>query len=397
MIKFYKIILLAVVAICSLSCGKDDDANVVSEWVAISSTSVAATVESVNLEISTAVSGRQYSVEIVQDEEFASFSISQTVTLKEGTVSSSRLQNIIYIYLDTNTTEEARQAKFVVTLGSGESESFTLTQKGTTGSSGSGGSDGSGDSGDSSTNSWAEIPVIVDNDNYQYVTHFTTLNSKSVRNYSMCFDKKNYAARWVAFPYHKVYDGDVGRNESWQYDPQIDTEYQPNLSSSYNGSYDRGHQLASADRQATTEMNKQTFYYSNMTPQLGTLNQQKWATVEGLVRDQVCSDTLYVVTGADYSSTIGYTNDASGKSCPLPTGYYKVMLRTINGSLGKAISECSASELKAIGYYFEHRSYSSIPTPVSVATIEDMVGFTFFPTAPESVKNTYSVSQWNGL
>lgn len=381
--------------VAMVACSKSDDGGVASDWVTISATSISATTTTAQLEISTAVSGRQYSAEIVQDEEFASFSISQSVTLKDGTVGSSRLQNIIYIYFAENTSEEARKAEIVVTLNNVESKSFTLTQKGTTGSSGDGLDESDTES--LATYNWAEIPVIVDNDDYQYVTHFTTLNSADVRNFSICYDKKNYAARWVAFPYHKVYDGDVGRNESWQFDPKIDSEYQPNLSSSYSGSYDRGHQLASADRQATAEMNRQTFYYSNMTPQLGTLNQQKWATVEGLVRDQVCSDTLYVVTGADYSSTIGSTTDASGKSCPLPTGYYKVMLRTINGSLGKAISECSASELKAIGYYFEHRSYSSVPTPVSVATIEEMVGFTFFPDAPESVKNTYSISQWNGL
>lgn len=244
--------------------------------------------------------------------------------------------------------------------------------------------------------SWAELPEQETNTAYQYITHFTTLNDgTSVRNYTMCYDTKNYAARWVAYPYHSIYSGSVSRTDDWGYDPQIETQYQPNLTGSYSGDWDRGHQLASADRLATVEMNQQTFYYSNMTPQLNTLNQNVWADLESAVRKQVCSDTLYIVTGADYSLTIGTTTDKLGKKCPIPRGYYKVLLRTVSGNSGKAVTECSSSELKAIGYWFDHKSYSSIPNPVSVETIEEMTGFVFFPTIPDEVKSTFDKSLWS--
>ncbi len=244
---------------------------------------------------------------------------------------------------------------------------------------------------------WTETPTVDnDDDNNIYVTHYTTLSSgEKVRNYSLCFDKENRAATWVAYPYHKIYDGHQNRTNKWDYDPKIPAEYQPNLDNSYDGNYDRGHQLPSADRLATYEMNAQTFYYSNMTPQLGTLNQQKWATIEGEVRDQVCSDTLYVVTGADFTKTIGVTYDKDGVACPLARGYYKVMLRTISGNSGKAISECKASELKAIGFYFEHKYYSTVPEPVSVSYIEEKTGLEFFPNIPKEVKENFKASQWS--
>ncbi len=345
----------------------------------------------------------EWSADITDGEDFVSFMLNDESSHKEGLVSEFSIQNKIYIYIDENDDESARSARISFTMEGKTPVELILTQSGD--GSEQGGGDGSTDDDQDEEDEpqvddplaeydWAELPAYVNDDNYMYVTHFTTLNSKSVRNFTMCYDIENYAARWVAFPFHDAYDGSVGRNESWKYDPEIPEEYQPNLSGSYSGSWDRGHQLASSDRQATTEMNKQTFYYSNMTPQLGTLNQQIWAQFEIKVRDQVCSDTLYVVTGADFSQYAGTTTDKSGKACPLPNGYYKVMLRTITGNTGKAISECSADELKAIGYWFEHEYYSSMPSPMSVADIEELTGFEFFPDAPAEVKESFKSSLW---
>lgn len=328
--------------------------------------------------------GTNWSAEITSGVEYASFDISTSVLTSEGTVMSP-YTNRLYIYFGANSTDENLKATVSFTFEGEDAETITFVQF-------------SAEYEDlDPVYGWAEIPTTVENSNYQYVTHYVEYNSKTIRNFSMCYDIKNYGARWVAYPFHKIYDdgGDVGRVENWAYDPKIETQYQPNLSKSYSGSYDRGHQCASADRQSTEEMNIQTFYYSNMTPQLGTLNQQKWSSVESIVRNQVCSDTLYVVTGADYSSSIGSTTDASGKNCPIPSAYYKVMMRTRTGVTGKSVEECSSDELKAIGYWFEHQYYSTIPEPVSVATIEERTGFTFFPTIPDEVKQTFNTSLWS--
>ncbi len=248
---------------------------------------------------------------------------------------------------------------------------------------------------------WGEIPEFDSSSKYQYVTHTATLNNSVVRNYSLCFDNENRAAAWVAFPYHDCYTGDTSRTEAWGFDPYISEALQANLSSSYsayNGnSYDRGHQIGSADRLATYEMNAQTFYYSNMTPQNSSVNSGQWSSLESKVRNQVCSDTLYVVTGADLATTLGSSTDADGNECPIPGAYYKVMLRTKSGSSGKAVSECSADELQAIGYWVENVYTGVLPDPVSVSEIEAKTGFTFFPTVPEAVKESCDSSLWTGL
>lgn len=250
---------------------------------------------------------------------------------------------------------------------------------------------------------WAELPEKKTDEDFIYVSHFASLNNRTVRNYSFCYDKTLHVAHWVAYPLHSVYRGSIDRTNDFQYDPKVDYSWQPNLAAgSYRGSYDRGHQLPSADRTATRELNLQTFYATNMTPQLNRLNQDMWANLEAKVRAQICNDTLYVVTGCYYANTNTTTTDRDGKVCPVPTNYFKVLLRTRTGTTGKRIADCSADELKAIGFWVDQKSYGDIQPPasicMSVAEIEKKTGFTFFPNIPESaaesVKAQNSPSQW---
>ncbi len=328
--------------------------------------------------------GSSWSAEITEGDDFVSFSISGETTYISGETTSSG-NNILYFYLKSNSFGYDRQATIQFTFENEEPIELTVTQC-------------SKESEYSPYNAaneprWSEIPVKVSSEEYLYVSHNTTLsNGDIVRNYSLCFDINNRSAVWVAYPYHSIYDGDEDRTDDWGYDPKVAVSFQPNLMGSYSGSYDRGHHLPSADRLATEEMNSQTFYFTNMSPQLSSLNQGKWAVLESTVRKQVCPDTLFVVTGADFRSSIGTTTDSEGVKCTLPGAYFKVLLRTRSGYSGKSVSECSASELQAIGFWAEHRAYSSSIEPVSVKEIEDLTGLTFFPSIPEEVKESYASS-----
>ena len=140
-----------------------------------------------------------------------------------------------------------------------------------------------------------------------------------------------------------------------------------------------------------------TFYFTNMTPQLGALNQNAWATLESNVRGMICSDTLYVVTGAHFENgtALDYTYDAggNGKRCPVPTHYFKVVLRTKSGNSGKWVANCSSSELKCVGFWFDNVSGAERQT-MSVADIEQKTGLTFFPNVPNAPKSAYNASDW---
>jgi endonuclease G len=123
----------------------------------------------------------------------------------------------------------------------------------------------------------------------------------------------------------------------------------------------------------------------------------------------ICTDTLYVVTGAYFegahnSSIASQTTDKSGRVCPTPTYYYKALLRTKKGNTGMRIDEITdASQLRAIVFWMEHANTgtdTSISSAdcISVAELEQLTGFTFFPMIDDAieaeVKSMAVPSEW---
>lgn len=244
---------------------------------------------------------------------------------------------------------------------------------------------------------WTETPLITESQlaqpNLQYIIHYTgetykssTLNGVKIRNYSMLYDTNLKMAYWVAYPLCSWYIGDSGRTDEWGYDDKLATNLQPNLSGGING-YDRGHQIPSGDRTRSYSINAQTFYYTNMTPQIGQkMNQAIWADLENAVRKWYsATDTLFVITGAMPTTaadkTIKYAQDNDGKNIAIPKYYFKVLARKVSGQF-----QTVAYKLDNVSY--SHRDYNV--GILSVKELEEMTGFTFFPDRPEITESIKS-------
>ncbi len=251
---------------------------------------------------------------------------------------------------------------------------------------------------------WAELPAVQNlPDDYYYAAHYCD-GAPGGRNYSVCYSKKMRGAVWVAYPMHTSYtQGSAGgQNPSWKYDPAIPSTVQPNLSSSYkatgDGSFSRGHMLASNDRQSDKATNKQTFYYTNMSPQIQNgFNSGAWSTLEGNCHKMICSDTLYMVTGAYFANENKHCKDNDNNTVTVPTHYYKVLIRSKSGNTGKPIWTLSADQIECAGYWLEHKVYSGAkPSQFikSVSWIEEQTGQTFFPNVPNAPKATLDTSFW---
>ena len=183
---------------------------------------------------------------------------------------------------------------------------------------------------------WNETPLItadmLADDDLLYVIHDMPNNMKdpvsgnTLRNYSMLYSKDLKIAYWVAYPLFSDCLSGTSRTDAWAYDPVIPTQYQANLSSGFGNSYDRGHQLPSADRLCDNATNRTTFYYSNMTPQIGVgLNQSIWSNLETAVRGWVTgTDTLFVVTGAMPPADGTISRE---KEMAVPAYYFKALAR----------------------------------------------------------------------
>ena len=252
---------------------------------------------------------------------------------------------------------------------------------------------------------WAELPAATKDgsftENYKQCVKIITdaerdKNGYLPRNYSFCYDTERYLARWVAYPMHSYYTSGKNNSETFYNDPEF-TEAQQITKTYEDGTVNnRGHQIAKAQRKVTAMARQQTNYNTNMTPQNGTLNGGKWADLEEKERERekwMCDDTLYMVSGCHFDNYNTKIPNNDGKSCPVPTHYFKVMLRTKSGNSGKKVANCSADELICAGYWVTNTS-NAVPVLKSVAEIEKLTGFTFFVNVPNAPKNSYTASDW---
>lgn len=277
---------------------------------------------------------------------------------------------------------QARKACIVLTAGSKKAE-LVLTQNGL--------SVGGGNLNPST--GWMELPAMPNGSEFGYFTHSMVWNFKKTRNYSFSWDYKNLVAPWVAYPLCKEHSPTGGdRSNEWGVDPYLPKNLQPVLYrgfSSSSGQYDRGHQIPSADRKATSnkehyKANVATFYGTNMTPQLASLNQHSWKNLEEKVRLWAGrSDTCYVVTGCITKGSTKTARDNEGKSVTVPTHYYKAILRySRNSTIGH-------SGYSACAILLEHKGYGDNnnfkPYAMSISDLEKVTGITYFANLPAKI------------
>ena len=297
--------------------------------------------------------------------------------------------NIILTY-QANTGNSSRQLRVILDNGSSWVE-CSLKQYSPdqdpdddddSGNSGSG--SGSGSSGSTATakTGWMELPAM-DNDALDYYSHSFSMNGKTYRNYTFGWSQNDLVAHWVAYPLCSLYlNGNVGRTEAWAYDPLLG-KYSSAPFGGYGGSYARGHQLPSADRQCCYEANAQTYYGTNMTPQLNAHNEGIWLQLESRVRNIAeKSDTTYVVTGCITKGSTSKTVDSDGKSMTIPKSYFKAILKYSKSS--------TLGRWNAIAFYLDHKDYGKNAEvgkqhSMSIDELEKITGLDFFVNLPAKI------------
>lgn len=259
---------------------------------------------------------------------------------------------------------------------------------------------------------WMELPASCSTgDDRCVITHTAQMEGRSQRNYTILYDDDLYAALWVAYPLCASHTSS-GREETWGYDPKLSKSAQTSVKKGYGASeptvnypknfYARGHQIPNADRSAVPEMQAQTYYSTNMTPQLQNgFNGNIWAKLEEAVRMEIPEgDTLYVVTGAVFEKygadedvkTILNKNDS--KMLPVPNYYWKALLKVQRS--GGDITGAST-----IGFWLPHadlKGHSYADYAVSVDQIEELTGFDLFPSLPDTVEEaSESAASWSSF
>lgn len=410
MLKFKQIsasvFAIAILLVLFAGCSDKDDGGddpISAAWLVAETVNHGTTTNKIETQGSAKLT---YMAEITDqgDVDWCSFDLKNQKTEIAGEVGTP-----IYLYLNQNSTEMDRTAEIRVTFSDNYSTTLTMTQTAFSVAA-------------DYNKSWGEQPEYREDDAFIYKTYFAPFVANqfftggTLRNYSVCYDTGKHVSRWVAYPiFTKVYGTPALKRENkFGYDPNDQMPVIPQQEQQFigdgtdNGSgygargYDRGHMLPQASRYNNYVANKMTYYATNMMPQNSTLNQNIWATLEGKVRGWGGLnryDTLFVVTGAEFTTTTTI-NNANGPIA-VPSHCWKVLLRQ-RGDLNKQISELTADDLKAIGFVFTNDA-SGAATSIkeaarSVKEIEDLTGFKFFrnlsPEAADAVKSQKDPADW---
>ena len=184
--------------------------------------------------------------------------------------------------------------------------------------------------------------------------------------YTLSYNEAAEQANWVAYELtaqetQKAFE----RTNKFLVDPAVSTGSATDTDYKKSG-FDRGHLAPAADMGWSSTTMIESFYFSNMSPQLPGFNRGIWKNLESLVRSWANeNESIYVVTGPVFTngmSTIGANQVA------IPNYYYKVIL------------DYQEPSLKGIGFILPNAS-SSLPLQhfaVSIDSVEKVTGIDFF-------------------
>jgi endonuclease G len=205
--------------------------------------------------------------------------------------------------------------------------------------------------------------------------------------YVLKYEERFEQASWVAYELTaEETAGTFGRTNKFRPDPLVKTGSANDAD--YKGSgYDRGHLAPAADMGWSAQSMMESFYYSNMSPQVPSFNRGIWKKLEEFTRAAaVVNHQIYVVTGPILQSdlsTIGPNQVA------VPLYYYKVLL------------DYSEPEIKGIAFIMPN-SASSNPIAqyaTSIDYVEELTHLNFFPSLSKDeealLESNYNFNLWN--
>jgi endonuclease G, mitochondrial len=191
--------------------------------------------------------------------------------------------------------------------------------------------------------------------------------------------EKHEQASWVShLILPDIISGNVSRSNDFRKDPFVSTGTSVKEDYWYSG-YDRGHLAPSADFKWSKQALSETYYYSNMSPQKPELNRERWAQLEGVLRDYVIENVreLYVITGPVLHDSLSIMmNEGRKNDVSIPEFYYKIAV------------DLRADPPLGIAFLMPNGkcAYPVMNYATSIDKIEEITGLDFLPNLPEDIE-----------
>lgn len=181
---------------------------------------------------------------------------------------------------------------------------------------------------------------------------------------------------WVAWELtREETKGETDRYDKFMPDPDLPEPRVVHKDYTRSG-YDRGHMAPAADMKWSKQAMIESFYMSNICPQVGNLNRGDWNDLEELCRDWAEKyGRIYIACGPIFDS-----------KSPKRIGEHKV---AVPDRFFKVILIYNRKNPIAMGFIFKNiaRSQDIEKYMVTVDSVENVTGMDFFSKLPDDVEN----------
>ena len=205
--------------------------------------------------------------------------------------------------------------------------------------------------------------------------------------YTLAYDKKTKTPQWVAWELTKEETkGNHERTDKFLPDPNV--EGAKVVTTDYTGSgYDRGHMAPAGDMKWSKKAMEESFYMSNICPQIHHLNTGDWNELEANTRKWARRyERVYITCGPIYNGS-RRTQYIGKNRVKVPDAFFKVILIQ------------SPKKTCALGFFFENEAGQRPLNEylVSVDYLEQTTGIDFFPALPDELENVLEAETHNRL
>jgi endonuclease G len=208
--------------------------------------------------------------------------------------------------------------------------------------------------------------------------------------YAFSYSEEHEQAEWIAYELSRenLKLPNVKRTGDFRPDPKVRKASASTRDYTRSG-YDRGHLAPAGDMAFSVEAMSESFYMSNISPQIKNFNGGIWRELEENVRNWAMRfDKIYVVTGPVL--TRGIRERIGSNEVAVPDEFYKVIL------------DFTEPEIKGIAFIIpnEISNNRAEDYAVSIDRIEEITGIDFFyelfdEQQEEEIENAFDLSLWD--
>jgi endonuclease G len=193
--------------------------------------------------------------------------------------------------------------------------------------------------------------------------------------YSLSYNEESEQPYWVAYSLKPAnLESRFGRRNIFREDTMVKSGTATNRDYSRSG-YDRGHLVPAGDMSFDSIALEESFYYSNISPQLAGFNRGVWKRLEDYTRDHsLYYDSLIVISGPVINSS---AEGIGENRVSIPVFFYKILI------------QFRADNVYVTSYLLPHVSSQSDLSEyiVSVDSIEALTGIDFLYDLPDKLED----------